>query len=54
MPTPITLAELAEEFGVSREHVRQVEVRAFEKVQGGGGESCGGGSPLTQLALAVP
>jgi RNA polymerase sigma-32 factor len=30
---PITLAELANEFGVSRERVRQIEVRAFEKVQ---------------------
>jgi RNA polymerase sigma-32 factor len=30
---PITLADLAEEFGVSRERVRQIEVRAFEKVQ---------------------
>ena len=29
----ITLAELAEEFGVTRERVRQIEVRAFEKVQ---------------------
>jgi RNA polymerase sigma-32 factor len=29
----ITLAELADEFGVSRERVRQLEVRAFEKVQ---------------------
>ena len=29
----ITLVELAEEFGVSRERVRQIEVRAFEKVQ---------------------
>jgi len=29
----ITLAELAEEFGVCRERVRQIEVRAFEKVQ---------------------
>src|SRR6516225_4524868 len=29
----ITLAELAEEFGVSRERVRQIEVNAFEKVQ---------------------
>jgi len=29
----ITLAELAEEFGVSRERVRQIEVKAFEKVQ---------------------
>ncbi len=30
---PITLEELAEEFGISRERVRQLEVRAFEKVQ---------------------
>jgi RNA polymerase sigma-32 factor len=30
---PMTLAELASEFGVSRERVRQIEVRAFEKVQ---------------------
>jgi len=29
----ITLAELAEEFGVSRERVRQIEVSCFEKVQ---------------------
>jgi RNA polymerase sigma-32 factor len=29
----ITLAGLAEEFGVSRERVRQIEVSAFEKVQ---------------------
>ncbi len=30
---PITLEELADEFGVSRERVRQIEARAFEKVQ---------------------
>jgi RNA polymerase sigma-32 factor len=30
---PITLEELADEFGVSRERVRQIEVRAFEKVE---------------------
>jgi len=30
---PITLEDLADEFGVSRERVRQIEVRAFEKVQ---------------------
>ena len=29
----MTLAELADEFGVSRERVRQIEARAFEKVQ---------------------
>jgi RNA polymerase sigma-32 factor len=30
---PITLEQLAGEFGVSRERVRQIEVRAFEKIQ---------------------
>ena len=30
---PMTLEQLSEEFGVSRERVRQIEVRAFEKVQ---------------------
>ena len=31
--SPITLEELAGEYGVSRERVRQIEVRAFEKLQ---------------------
>ena len=31
--SPITLEELSTEFGISRERVRQIEVRAFEKVQ---------------------
>jgi RNA polymerase sigma-32 factor len=30
---PVTLDDLAAEFGVSRERVRQIEVRAFDKVQ---------------------
>jgi RNA polymerase sigma-32 factor len=30
---PMTLAELADEFGLSRARVRQIEARAFEKVQ---------------------
>jgi RNA polymerase sigma-32 factor len=30
---PITLEDLAVEFGISRERVRQIEVRAFQKVQ---------------------
>ena len=30
---PMTLEDLSGEFGVSRERVRQIEVRAFEKVQ---------------------
>ncbi len=30
---PVTLEELSGEFGVSRERIRQIEVRAFEKLQ---------------------
>ena len=30
---PVTLEELSKEYGVSRERVRQIEVRAFEKLQ---------------------
>jgi RNA polymerase sigma-32 factor len=30
---PVTLEELSQKYGVSRERVRQVEVRAFEKLQ---------------------
>ena len=30
---PLTLDALAEEFAISRERVRQIEVRAFDKVQ---------------------
>ena len=33
MDEPITLEQLSEEFSISRERVRQIEVRAFEKVQ---------------------
>jgi RNA polymerase sigma-32 factor len=31
---PVTLEALSEEFSISRERVRQIEARAFEKVQG--------------------
>jgi Sigma-70, region 4 len=30
---PLTLEALANEFGVSRERIRQIEVRAFEKLR---------------------
>jgi RNA polymerase sigma-32 factor len=51
---PITLEELAEEFGVSRERVRQIEVRAFEKVQKAVKNRVAAmESPPTQPALAV-
>ena len=33
MDEPATLEDLSQEFGVSRERIRQIEVRAFEKVQ---------------------
>jgi RNA polymerase sigma-32 factor len=33
MDEPVTLEQLSEEFSISRERVRQIEVRAFEKVQ---------------------
>jgi RNA polymerase sigma-32 factor len=33
---PMTLEDLSAEFGVSRERIRQIEVRAFEKVQKAG------------------
>ena len=32
--TPVTLEELSESYSVSRERIRQIEVRAFEKLQG--------------------
>ena len=31
--TPVTLEQLSESYGVSRERIRQIEVRAFEKLQ---------------------
>ena len=31
--TPLTLDELSKEYGISRERVRQIEARAFEKLQ---------------------
>ena len=30
---PLTLEQLSQQFGISRERVRQIEVRAFEKLQ---------------------
>jgi RNA polymerase sigma-32 factor len=33
---PMTLEALSGEFGISRERVRQIEVRAFEKIQSAG------------------
>jgi RNA polymerase sigma-32 factor len=47
---PITLEELANEFGVSRERVRQIEARAFEKVR----KDMTGASPVAALPLRSP
>ena len=44
---PITLKELADEFGVSRERVRQIDVCAFEKLQ----ESVKNGVAVTPAPL---
>ncbi len=43
---PVTLEELAEEFGVSRERVRQIEVRAFEKGRSGEEQGDGDGNAV--------
>jgi RNA polymerase sigma-32 factor len=33
LETPMTLDDLSHQYGISRERVRQIEVRAFEKLQ---------------------
>jgi RNA polymerase sigma-32 factor len=48
---PATLEDLSAEFGVSRERIRQIEVRAFEKVQKAVKNAARGGKEQ-QLALA--
>ncbi|MDX9860236.1 MAG: RNA polymerase sigma factor RpoH [Rhodospirillales bacterium] len=42
---PITLEELGQQYGISRERVRQLEARAFEKVQGMVRENAGDDYP---------
>ncbi len=49
---PVTLEALSDEFGVSRERVRQIEVRAFEKVQNA--VMAAARMANTPRALAVP
>jgi RNA polymerase sigma-32 factor len=39
---PVTLEELSESYGVSRERIRQIEVRAFEKLQAQDARTCQG------------
>ena len=51
---PLTLEELSTEFGVSRERIRQIEVRAFEKVQAAVQKAARGDAqaPMTTQASA--
>ena len=54
---PSTLQILSERYGISRERVRQIEVRAFEKVQrvnGGAKLVHPGGAKLVHLTLCGP
>jgi RNA polymerase sigma-32 factor len=52
---PITLEDLSTEFGISRERVRQIEVRAFEKVQQAAREGVARvEAPPRPLSLAAP
>ena len=51
---PVTLEDLSDEFDISRERVRQIEVRAFEKVQAAvrSGMARLEALPATEMALA--
>ena len=50
---PITLEDLSSEFGVSRERIRQIEVRAFEKVQKAVQQAARSESMAARRALAL-
>ena len=47
---PLTLEKLSTEFGVSRERIRQIEVRAFEKVQKAVQKAAAAAQPEPELA----
>ena len=51
---PLTLEELSHEFNVSRERIRQIEVRAFEKVQKAVRTSASAALPPKTQQLASP
>jgi RNA polymerase sigma-32 factor len=48
--TPLTLEELSSRFGVSRERIRQIEMRAFEKLSGHVHQSVGMDSWIHRFA----
>ena len=50
---PPTLADLSEEYGISRERVRQIEVRAFEKLQAAMLEAAAAVETHSESALEV-
>jgi RNA polymerase sigma-32 factor len=51
---PSTLEELSQKYGVSRERVRQIEVRAFEKLQRGMKAALNAADPRNGGALPAP
>ena len=51
---PATLEDLSQKFGVSRERIRQIEVRAFEKLQKAVKAAASMALPARTAALAVP
>ena len=48
---PVTLEELGEHYGISRERVRQLEVRAFERVQAAMTSAVAEREQLSEMAL---
>jgi RNA polymerase sigma-32 factor len=51
---PVTLEALSSEFGISRERVRQIEVRAFEKVQSAVRDRMARAESLPQPRIEAP
>ena len=51
---PATLEDLSQKFGVSRERIRQIEVRAFEKLQKAVKAAASKALPARTPALAAP
>jgi RNA polymerase sigma-32 factor len=51
---PATLEDLSQEFGVSRERIRQIEVRAFEKLQAAVKAAAAKALPAAPGRLAAP
>ncbi len=51
---PATLEDLSQKFGVSRERIRQIEVRAFEKLQKAVKAAASKALPARAAALAAP